>query len=612
MIRNGPIYCKGLPPEEENLKKDARSDIDKFDYKKFLNYLYCHKLLLIAAIAASFAVAMFNIYIPTTLGALVNLLISAKGASTSEFFKAVKGPATSLFGLYVGQAVCTFLYIHFLAQIGERVAAHMKNDLFAAILRQDIAFFDKQRTGELLNRLTIDVQDFKSAFKQVISGGLRATIQMFGSAGTLLVISPKLTSVLMLFMSSVIIGGTYVGFLLRTLSMQAQAQAEKATLVAEDALANIRTVRAFVGEPLEEQKFCKEVAQSAELNMELGFGIALFQAGTNLFLNSMILGTLFLGGQMMFTGKMTAGDVMAFLVSAQMIQRSMATVSMLFGSVIKGLCAGGRVFEYINKSPEMNTDCKHVIEKCLFRGDVEFRNVVFSYPTRPEIEVLKKISLCIPAGKTIAVVGTSGDGKSTLVSLLERFYDVDCGAVLVDGYDIRMLDIDWLRSKVIGLITQEPSLFATTILENIRYGKPDATDEEVCRAAKIANVHNFVMGFPDGYHTMVGERGVTLSGGQKQRIAIARAILKNPPILVLDEATSALDSQSEKIVQDSIDYLSEGRTVLIIAHRLSTISNADFIVVLHKGRIVEMGTHEQLKSLKGFYWNLFRAQQHDD
>lgn len=611
-LYRSPVFCKAVQTSRVIQRRpNFQEDTAKFDWEKLLNYLKPHKWLLIAAVGSALAVAFLNVYIPAMLGVIVNVLAGIRNNPAADFIDEIKMPAFKLISLYVGQAAFTFFYIHLLSQVGEKVATQMKQDLFVSILRQDIEFFDKERTGELVNRLTVDVQDFKSSFKQTISGGLRAITQVVGSAVSLLVISPHLTGLTMICVPSVVIGGTFIGSLLRKLSREAQTQIEKATLVAEEALSNMRTVRAFAAEDSEAQMFAKECDEAAQLSMELGLGIGLFQAGTNLFLNGMVLGTMFLGGHLMSTGQMSAGDVMAFLVNAQTVQRSVAQLSLLFGSVVKGISAGGRVFEYINKKPAMDTSGTKYIKYHEFHGDIEFKNVTFAYPTRPEAVILKDFNLKIPAGKTVAIVGTSGNGKSTIAALLERFYDVNEGQVSIDGVVLREFDGKWLRGRALGLIGQEPVLFATTVRENIRYGRPEATDAEVMQAATIANAHEFIQSFPEGYDTLVGERGMALSGGQKQRVAIARAVLKNPPVIILDEATSALDSASEKVVQKALETAAKGRTVLVIAHRLSTVINADLIVVLNKGKIVEMGNHEQLKKLKGFYWNLIKQQDQD-
>lgn len=582
----------------------------KFDWIRLWTYLRPHFWYFIAAIVGALVVALLNIQIPQVLGSVVNVLSKFnESKDTRLFLSGMKKPAFKLIAMYIAQSASTFFYISMLSNLGEKMACKMRADLFESIVKQDIAFFDQQRTGEIINRLTTDIQDFKSSFKQTVSGGLRAATQIVGCSVTLVMISPQMTFVSLLCIPSVIAVGTIFGTLLRSVSRKAQDQVEKTTAVADEAVSNIRTVRAFAMEDQEIELFNSEAELAKSLNIDLGLGIGLFQAGTNMFINGMVLSTLYMGGYLLSTNKLSAGEVMAYLMASQTIQRSLGQISLLFGSVVRGVAAGSRVFEYINKMPSMSLKGGDILPNDLIKGDIEFKNVYFAYPTRSQQMILKGFNLNIPAGKTVAIVGASGNGKSTVVSLLERFYDVKDGSITIDGHDIRSLDPSWLRGKILGLISQEPVLFGTSIMENIRYGKPDATDEEVRQAALLANADEFIKNFPLGYNTPVGERGVTLSGGQKQRIAIARALLKNPAVLLLDEATSALDTESEKIVQFALEKARKGRTVIVIAHRLSTIQNADLIVVLNKGKIVEMGTHEELKKLGGYYWSLAYQQQ---
>lgn len=557
-------------------------------------------------------VAVLNIQIPQIMGGVINVVAKFTDNNDSgRFLQEMRAPAIKLFTMYIAQSVFTFFYIYMLSNIGEKIAYNMKKDLFSAILKQDIAFFDEQRTGEIINRLTSDIQDFKSSFKQTVSGGLRAATQIIGCSVSLVVISPQMTFVTLLCIPTIIVVGTVFGSLLRKISRKAQAQVEKTTAVADEAVGNIRTVRAFAMETQEECLFDGEAILAMEYNQTLGFGIGMFQAGANMFLNSVVLATLYMGGYLLSTDQLSAGQLMAYLMATQTIQRSLAQISLLFGSVIRGFTSGSRVFEYIRLQPSMSLFGGGQISTDVLKGNIEFKDISFSYPSRPEHTVLKNFNLKVPAGSTVAIVGASGNGKSTVVALLERFYDVNEGSISIDNHDIRTLDPSWLRQNVMGLISQEPILFGTTVMENIRYGKPAASDDEVREAAKLANADEFVSNFPQGYDTMVGERGATLSGGQKQRIAIARALLKNPTILILDEATSALDAESEKIVQTALDKARKGRTVIVIAHRLSTIQNADVIVVLSNGRIVEMGRHEELQRMKGYYWSLtYQQQQH--
>uniref|UniRef100_H2YA86 Mitochondrial potassium channel ATP-binding subunit n=1 Tax=Ciona savignyi TaxID=51511 RepID=H2YA86_CIOSA len=462
--------------------------------------------------------AVVNMRIPSALGDLINILNeqATAGLSTAaEYMTGLRGPVMQLVSLYLCQGLATFAYISLLSHLGEKVACKMRKNLFESLLRQDVAFHDQRKTGELIDRLTSDVQDFKSSFKLCISQGIRSTTQTIGCICSLYSTSAKLTL----------------------------------------ALAATIPIIVLIG----------------------------------LFLNS--------------------GQLMSFLVSAQMIQRSLASLSVLSGSAVRGITAGSRVFEYIHLQPSIPiTGGRKIPYHCLL-GHLRFEDVHFTYPQRPDHEVLKGVTLDIKPCQTVALCGLSGAGKSTIASLAERFYDPTSGNITLDGVDITQLDPSWLRGRTIGYINQEPVLFSGSVEDNIRYGRPDATKDEVVSAAKLANADSFITNFPSGYATVVGERGLALSGGQKQRIAIARALLKNPSILILDEATSALDAESERLVQEALDRVMVDRTVLIIAHRLSTIKNADVIAVMKHGKVVEVGNHKELKKKGGIYSELIKLQE---
>ncbi|KAL7886855.1 hypothetical protein AOLI_G00045760 [Acnodon oligacanthus] len=608
-LLGGVAYCHADYNNNLSAEVQVREKGPEFSWAVLWEFVRPQLLALIGAIILAFGAAALNIQIPLMLGKLVNVVAQHMREHAGNYMRDIRAPALKLLGLYGLQGLLTSGYIILLSRVGERVAADMRKTLFTSLLRQDVAFFDANKTGQLVNRLTADIQEFKSSFKLVISQGLRSITQTIGCFVSLYVISPKLTGLTVVVLPCLVGAGALIGSFLRRLSRKAQEQISKATGVADEALGNVRTVRAFAMEDRELEMYATEVEKSAVMNEALGTGIAVFQGLSNIVLNCIVLGTIFAGGSLMAHNDMSPGDLMSFLVASQTVQRSLASISILFGQMVRGISAGARVFEYLAFEPTIPLMGGGRIPHKSLTGRVDFMNINFSYPTRPGNQILKNFNLTLPPCKTVAIVGESGGGKSTVAALLERFYDPSGGVIMLDGLDIRTLDPSWLRGHVIGFISQEPVLFGTSVMENIRFGKPGSTDAEVVAAAKQANAHTFITSFPDGYNTVVGERGVTLSGGQKQRIAIARALIKNPSILILDEATSALDAESERVVQEALDRATTGRTVLIIAHRLSTIQGADLICVMSNGRVVEAGTHLELLSKGGLYAELIRRQR---
>jgi len=591
--------------DQKHNKKDA-----KFNWAMLWELMKPDIMWFVFAAVCAFAVALVNVKIPLLLGGLVNSITTLlrHESEIGDVFEELYGPCKKLVISYIIQSSLTFLYITSLSCFGERLAARLRIKLFQNLMEQDVAFFDEHKTGEVINRLTTDIQDFKSSFKQVVSQGLRSVTQAIGGGMTLYALSPKLTYLMLLVLPGIIMVGTGLGSLLRKLSKDAQEQISLAMAIADEAVGNIRTVRAFAMENKEIGWYAKEIQESRFQYEILGAGIGAFQALSNFAINGIILLVLYTGTVLIDRKEMAAGDLMSYLVATQSIQKSLSTISILFGQMVRGISSGARVFEYMESRPSMRLSGGLRIDKSALKGHIEFKNVSFAYPTRADQVVIEDLSLNIEPGKTVALCGSSGSGKSTIAALIERFYDVQGGEVIIDGLNIKELDPSWVRGELIGYINQEPTLFATTVMENIRYGSPMATDQEVYEAAKRANADEFIKGFPQGYNTVVGERGTTVSGGQKQRIAIARALLKNPKILILDEATSALDAESERIVQSALDNLIKGRTVIVIAHRLSTIQNADLIAAISKGKIVEMGSHSQLLEKNGLYADLIRRQ----
>lgn len=617
----GPVVLSKCPrlglvalcEAEEALPASSRPCVvePRFNWKLFWHFLRPHLLVLGAAVVLALGAALVNVQIPLLLGQLVEIVAKYTRDHVGSFLTESRSLSSQLLALYGLQGLLTFGYLVLLSRIGEHMAVDMRRALFSNLLQQDIAFFDAKKTGQLVSRLTTDVQEFKSSFKLVISQGLRSCTQVAGCLVSLSMLSTRLTLLLMVATPALMGAGTLMGSALRKLSRQCQEQVARATGVADEALGNVRTVRAFAMEQREEERYGAELEESRCKAEQLGRGIALFQGLSNIAFNCMVLGTLFIGGSLVAGQQLTGGDLMSFLVASQTVQRSMANLSVLFGQVVRGLSAGARVFEYMTLSPYIPLSGGCCIPREHLRGSISFHDVCFSYPCRPGFQVLKDFTLTLPPGKIVALVGQSGGGKTTVASLLERFYDPTAGVVTLDGRDLRTLDPSWLRGQVIGFISQEPVLFGTTIMENIRFGKLDASDDEVYAAARAANAHEFITSFPEGYSTIVGERGATLSGGQKQRLAIARALIKQPTVLILDEATSALDSESERVVQEALDRASAGRTVLVIAHRLSTVRGAHQIVVMAHGQVCEVGTHEELLRKGGLYSELIRRQALD-
>jgi ATP-binding cassette subfamily B protein len=502
------------------------------------------------------------------------------------------------------QAVATSIRYVLFTTAGERIVARLREDCYRAILRQEIAFFDERRTGDLLSRLSADTSVLQNAVSVNVSQGLRNLATAIGGVVLLFYTSPSLTLLMLVVVPPIALSAVTYGRRLRALSREVQEAVGSASEVAEESLAGIRTVRSFAAEPIEAERYGKAVMRSFELarrRIRLGGTFAGVASFFGLSAASLVL---WRGGHLVLDGAMSVGDLTAFLVYTILVAVSLGSITDLYGDLTKAGGAAERLFELLDREPAMPKKGEQLAD---VKGAIVFDHVGFRYPARPDVRVLDAVDLDIAPGQLVAIVGASGAGKSTIAGLLSRLYDPSEGTVSLDGHDLRALDPDWLREQV-GVVSQEPILFSTSIADNVRYGKRGATQDEIEAAAKVANAHDFVGRFPEGYATNVGERGVQLSGGQKQRIAIARAVLKNPRVLVLDEATSALDAESEHLVKEALDRLMRGRTTLVIAHRLSTVRDADRVVVLDRGKIVETGTHDELMKNGGAYRKLVERQ----
>ncbi|HVO18807.1 MAG TPA: ABC transporter transmembrane domain-containing protein [Anaeromyxobacter sp.] len=491
------------------------------------------------------------------------------------------------------------------ALAGERGVRRVRERLFESLVSQEIAFFDASRTGELVSRIGADSAGLQGLLSAHLSMVLRHALTTLGALVLLLVTSPRLTLVMLLVVPPVAIGAVVYGRRVRALARRYQDALADASHVAEESFAAIRTVRASVAEALEVGRFQAATGAAYLVARQRALAAGGFMGGASAGVYAAAAAVLGYGGLLVSRGELTAGALTAFLVYTLLVAMSLGALADLWAEAMRSLGAAERVLELSDRVPAMPLSGGARPERCL--GRVSYQGVRFAYPTRPEAEVLRGVDLEIAAGEVVALVGPSGAGKTTLGALLCRLYDPLAGAVRVDGRDLRELDPAWLREHM-GVVPQEPVLFSASVEENVRYGRPAATREEVEAACRGAHAHEFVSAFPDGYATRVGERGQQLSGGQRQRIAIARAILRDPRILLLDEATSALDAESEALVKEALARLMRGRTTLIIAHRLSTVSSADRVVVVDGGQVVEVGAHAELLARAGLYKRLVERQ----
>ena len=520
--------------------------------------------------------------------------------------------AVGLIVLFTIQALLNYAQTYLLSAVGERVVAGLRQELFGRLLTMPPGFFAERRTGELTSRLTTDIGLLQGVLSHQIAEFSRQMLALVGGIILLTLMQPRLTLTALGVVPLVVGSALFFGRRLRRMTTSVQDKVADATASAEEAFSQIRTVQSFVQEPAERRRYAERIGESvraALLRAQIRgvfFGVLTFST----FVGIVIV--LWQGGLLVLEGQLTPGELVQFLLYTITIAAAIGALASFFSSYQEAVGAAQRVFEILETEPGIKDPPAPVALPSPARGNVSFDKVSFRYTSDSSAAwTLQEIDLRCAPGEVVALVGPSGAGKTTLVSLLPRFWDPDRGRILIDGIDIRSLRLAELRSAI-AIVPQDPALFSGTIRENIAYARPGASMEDVEAAARAAHAHEFVERLPDRYETVVGERGIKLSGGQRQRVAIARAILKDPLILILDEATSSLDTESEQLIEDALSRLLVGRTTLIIAHRLSTVRRADRLVVLDRGRIVEEGSHSELLGLGGLYARLYQRQFRDE
>ena len=520
--------------------------------------------------------------------------------------------ALVLLGIFVVQSIFSFIRVYFFAQVNERSTADIRLALYTKLMSLPMVFFDRHRTGELISRITSDVSLLQNTFSVTLAEFLRQTLTLLVGVGIIAFMAPKLTGFMLATFPFLIVAALFFGRYIRKLSKLTQDQLAASNVIVEETLQAVQAVKSFTSEWFEIRKYNKSLNDVVKTALRTAVFRGLFISFVVFVLFGGIVAVIWYGALLVQEGVISIGDLVSFILYTTFIGGSIAGLGDMYGQLQRAFGASERILSILEEENELDPAAHYQRRPELpIRGSISIEDVFFSYPSRSDVTVLKGISFSIGQGEKVALVGHSGAGKSTITQLLLRFYETDQGRILVDGEDIRRHDLTAYRQHI-GIVPQEVLLFGGTISENIAYGRHGASGDEIREAARLANALDFIESFPEGMETLVGERGVKLSGGQRQRIAIARAILKNPKILVLDEATSSLDAESESLVQQALDTLMENRTTIIIAHRLATIRKVDTIYVLRDGQIVESGSHDELYQLDQDYSNLVKLQMQEN
>lgn len=568
------------------------------NYLRLLAYIKPYKKRLAAAVVCIIMAAGANLYLPWIIKDMIDDVLMSKDMLMLNLIAA--GILVVMFTrgvFYYGQS-------YLVSYVGQRVIIDVRSVLFRKFQKMPLSYYDKQQTGTVMSYITNDVSAMQSAIVDNLIELVTESSILIGSLAMMIYLDWKLSLLTLMTIPLVGFAMKIFGRKLKRSSTVIQERAAEITSLLQESISAIRVVKSFVRETYEIRRFEEQNWRNFQAAMKNVKLTSLLTPTVEFLAAIAVTFIVWFGGYEVVNEVITAGELVAFLTYAVNLANPVKRLSRVYAAIQKAMAAADRVFEVMDLDEKI-TDVPGAKPLPPIKGQVEFKDITFSY--KEGQPALQHISLKAEPGQMIALVGPSGSGKSTIANLIPRFYDVDSGTISIDGHDIRQVTADSLREQI-GLVPQETMLFSTTVMENIRYGRLDATDEEVVEAARAANAEEFIKDLPEGYDTKLGERGLNLSGGQRQRLAIARAILKNPRVLILDEATSALDTESEKIVQDALDKLMVGRTSFVIAHRLSTIFNADQIFVVENGHLREHGTHEELLAAGGLYSNLYNIQ----
>ncbi len=568
--------------------------------RALLPFMRPYGLLIAGALTALILTAIVSLTLPLAVRRVIDNFGTEDGAILDQYFLAALGIAGLL-------AIGTGLRYALVTRLGERVVADIRKAVFNRVIGMSPAFYENIMTGEVLSRITTDTTLILSVVGSSVSIALRNLLIFAGGLGLMLLTSAKLTGLVLLIVPAVIVPILTLGRRLRVLSRENQDWIAASSGSASEQLTSVQTVQAFTHEAASRGMFSDVTESSFESAKRRITTRAAMTVIVIFLVFAGIVGVLWIGANDVRAGAMSAGTLIQFVIYAVMVAGAVAALSEIWGELQRAAGATERLVELLQAEDKVQDIANPQTLPTQVEGRIAFENVSFSYPSRPGQQALDNVTLQIEPGETVAFVGPSGAGKTTIIQLLQRFYDPKAGRILLDGHDIAQLEREAFR-KHIALVPQDPVIFAASAAENIRFGRPDATQAEVEAAAQAAAAHDFISGLPEGYDSPLGERGVMLSGGQKQRIAIARAILRDAPVLLLDEATSALDAESEQAVQRAVDELSAGRTTLIVAHRLATVKKADRIIVLDQGQVVASGSHDALVGEGGLYARLARLQ----